>query len=58
MSCERCGRRAPWRRYRCQICKRLVCFDCRERMDEPRKVWCRLRDDLGNNLPDDCRDSA
>ena len=40
MTCEACGEDAPFRRYHCVICRRLVCVYCKERIDEPRKVWC------------------
>lgn len=59
--CERCGRapRFSKRRYRCAICKRLVCERCCEAMDRTqgqRSAWCSKRDDVGNPLPDDCRE--
>mgnify|MGYP001565592623 CR=1 FL=1 len=35
MTCERCNQSWPRRRYRCIICRRLVCGYCAERIDEP-----------------------
>src|SRR6476661_1170354 len=50
--CERCNLPTFTRRYRCIICNRLICSTCSERIDEPRRVWCRTRDNFGNPTRD------
>jgi hypothetical protein len=57
-TCERCTQPAKRRRFRCAICRRLVCDLCCERIERTRgqrSVWCRKRDLVGGRMPDDCK---
>lgn len=52
--CDGCRGEVP-RRYRCILCRRLMCGHCVERTDGPREVWCT---DSSGKQPDACRDIA
>lgn len=57
--CERCQRPSRGKRYRCAICRRLVCDRCCEAIDRTqgqRAVWCSKTDDVGNDVVDDCHE--
>ena len=55
--CERCARLAYRRRYRCKVCRRLVCEHCCERIEETGlAVWCVTRTLSGVPMPKDCHE--